>query len=229
MDYEKILELASDEKVELAKSFKDEINKTLALGMTRYVCRHGTLSEGHGKLTDSQIYYQSIKEMWGLSGSIESQKVISMRAQADLMDAEDKLSSAVKKSEILRAEADILDAKTKLTNALVTIQDQTRMLDEFNKVRLELKEKVEAQYPLGIEQAEPDNWKAVYKYKVLQKRAGYQEILAHVPLPKKEKTELGLDAGFPEAASWMATTDQNELELLISNKQAMLNDKRNNK
>src|SRR5882672_8198100 len=96
--YSKILELSSDSKIELAQSFKDKLHTHLVLGQTRHVCRYGTLSDGHEKITPSQRYYQSIKEMYYLSSNMRNQKAMAMVAQADLMDAEAELSNSVSPS-----------------------------------------------------------------------------------------------------------------------------------
>jgi len=177
VDYNKVLELLNDDKIELAKSFKDQINKKLALGMTKYVCKNGTLSDGHEKITDAQRYFQSIKEMYYYSIELENQRVLAMEAQADLMDAEELINVAKKPSQKLRAEAKLLKAKTALTNCLVNIEDKKRCLSAFNEVREELKEKVESQYPEGIEQAEEDNWKAVARYRMYKKKLGLPQEL----------------------------------------------------
>lgn len=204
MEYEKILEIAESGNVELALSFKEEINKKLALGMTRYVCRYGTLSDGHEKLTDAQKYFQAIKEMWSLGTSMSFQKVSAMKAQADLLDAEDSLKESKKESDILRAKARILEAKNALTVSLVNIQDLERQLDEFNKVRLELAPVVEAMYPEGIEQAEEDSWKAVFEYRAMKGDHKVQNI----PLRTEIKAELGLNTGNIEAIAPLAFSNK---------------------
>ena len=229
MIFEKILELADNEKVKLAQSFKDEINKRLHLGMSAYVCKYGTLSDGHDKITDAQRYFQSYKEMYNYSNSIENNKVIAMAAQADLVDAEDELSSALKASDKLRAESKILKAKIILTNALVTIEDLTRQLNAFDEVRLELMDKIETLYPNGIEQAEEDSFTAVAKYKMLRKRFGYTESLHHLPLKKELKAKLGLENNAPEMAAWMSISEPEKFELMLSENNKALDDKRNNK
>lgn len=211
-DFDKILALTEDSKVELASSFKELLHKELTLGMTRYVCRYGTLSDAHDKITDAQRYYQSIREMYARANEISSQKALSMEAQADLIDAEELLEQADTKSKKLRAEAKILKAKNALRNTLVTIEDSMRQLDEFNRVRLELKDKVQAQYPEGIEQAEPDNWKAVAEYKIARQNIGYHEALHHIPLEIKEKARLGLKYNKPELAYWLSFKEKELLE-----------------
>lgn len=214
MDYDKILELAEDNKVKLGLEFRKEIGKSLALGMTRYVCINGTLSDGHEKITDAQRYYQSVKEMYGLSNEITNQKINAMEAQADLMDAQIEFENAHAKNldggaaRLLRAEAKILRAKSRLTNCLVSIEDSTRCLKAFNDVRLELKDKVEARYPEGIEQAEPDNWMAVAQYRALRQKSGHREMIQHVPLDPVTKAKLGMEADIPELVYWQALREQ---------------------
>jgi hypothetical protein len=212
-DFEKVLKLANDEKVIFGCNLKDLLHKKLTLGQTRYVCRYGTLSEGHEKITDSQRYFQAIKEMWYLANNMQTQKAHAMVAQADLMDAEEAvatLSKDGKPSDLIRAESALLMAQTKLTNALVTIEDQTRCLDEYNKIRLELEPIVEAQYPEGIEQAEHDNWRAVAQYRLTKNPMSQ---LDNIPLPALEKAQFGELYGRPDAAAWYLTHAQQKLQL----------------
>ena len=215
-EFNKILALSNDETVELASSFKELLHKELTLGMTRYVCRYGTLSDSFDKLTDSQRYYQSIREMYNRANEISMQKVASMEAQADLIDAEELLEKAETKSQKLRAEAKVLKAKNALRSSLVMIEDIMRQLDEFNKVRLELQDKVRAQYPEGIEQAESDNWKAVAKYKIARQNVGHNEMLNHIPLPMEEKARLGVMYNKPELAFWMAQQKENDFHKILT-------------
>lgn len=193
-EFTKILKLANDEKVELAESFKETLGKELVLGMTRYVCRYGTLSDGHEKITDAQRYYQAIKEMWSIQEGVNMAKANAMFAEADLRDAQVELKKAKKKSDKLRAEAKILISQQRLLSLLVSVEDSVRQLDEFNKVRLELMPIVRAQYPKGIEQAEPDNWKAVAEYRMLKQQVPgvAPERLDNIPMPPEEKSKLGL-------------------------------------
>lgn len=190
MEFDKILEFSDNELVSLAKDFKNEIGKNLALGMTAYQCKYGTLAEGHEKLTDAQRYFQSIKEMWYVGNNISDQKAIAMEAQADLIEAEEALAHAESKAQELRAESKILRAKTRLTQCLVQIEDSMRCLKAFDEVRRELKPVVEQKYPLGIEQAEEDNWTAVAKYRAFKRAIGYNENLTHIPLTPKKKEEI---------------------------------------
>lgn len=190
-DYEKILKLSEDNKVELADSFKDLLHTHIVLGQTRWVCRYGTLSDGHEKVTEAQRYYAAHREMFKLRSSIMTTKANAMEIQADLLDAQAELEIASTQAQKLRANAKILKAKELLASALITIEDQLRMLDEYNKVRLELKDFVESKYPLGIEQAEKDNWNAVYEYRMIKQLQGIPQQTDNIPLPPEMKAELG--------------------------------------
>jgi hypothetical protein len=214
-EFDKLIELTSDERVELGTSFKELLHKELCLGMTRYVCRYGTLSDGHEKLTDAQRYYQAIREMYNRAHEVQSQKAAAMEAQADLLDAEEDLARAINTPAKLRAEAAIMRAHGRLVTSLVTVEDILRQLDEFNKVRLELKKSVQAQYPEGIEQAEEDNWKAVMKYRHLKRSLGYGPELTHVPLAPEVKAQLGFELGRPELTAWLAIQDEKKALQLI--------------
>lgn len=215
-DYEKLVKLTEDSRVELGERLKELMHTHLVLGQTRYVCRYGTLSDGHEKITEAQRYYQAIKELYGLSCNIRSQRVIAMEAQADLMDAEELLAAASKPSEKLRAEAKVARAKNALLGALVNVEDQMRMVDEYTKVINELAPIVEAKYPGGIEQAEEDNWKAVAEYRARRQAMGHNDNIHFVPLAPQAKAEVGLDYGRPELLLWTAVKDKEDI-LRISN------------
>lgn len=204
-EFEKILELSSDSRVDLAQSFKDLLHKKLVLGQTRYLCRYGTLSDGHEKLTPAQRYYQAIKEMWFIGNNIAVQKAQAMNAQADYMDAKEAVESAKKDSEKIRAESKALTAHRQLVSALVSIEDQMRMLDEYNKIRIELEPYIEERYPGGIEQAEEESWRAVFEYRMSK---GQIERIDNVPLPPVVKAELGLKYGRPDAIAPLAITEK---------------------
>lgn len=193
-DFEKLLKITENETVELTDSFKNLLSKELVFGQTRYVCRYGTLSDGHEKITSAQRYYQALKEMWNCRIGLKAQRVKAKRAQADLLDAQEALNAAKTKSEILRGEAAVEEAQEGLLQALTSAEDIARQLDEYNKIRLELQDEVRAKYPNGIEQAEYDNWKAVAEYRMIKEQTpGVQrERLDNVPLPELEKAKLGL-------------------------------------
>lgn len=189
--YDKLISLVENDSVKQGAELpKIYLHKWLVLGQTEHVCRHGTLSDGHEKLTDSQRYAQALKEWYSLALNIRSQKTIAKRAQADLIDAEEKLTEAVKDSAILRAEADKEDAETRLLTALVTVEDQMRMVRVYESEVKKLKSAVEKQYPKGIEQAEVDNWNTVANYRMLKNPGG--ERLDNVPLSPVDKAKIGL-------------------------------------
>lgn len=218
-EYDKLMSLLEDDKVGLASSFKELINKELCLGQTRYLCRNGTLSDGHEKITDSQRYYQAIKEMYYLGSNIRSQKALAMMAQADVLDAQDDLQAASKKSEKLRAEGKLMQAHERLIGCLVTVEDQMRMLDEYNKIRQELGPQVKAQYPEGIEQAELDNWTAVAEYRAMKRSVGFAEPMTNLPLPKEEKVRIGIALNQPDMLAWDEASKSKRLKLSYTTKE----------
>lgn len=193
VDFDKILKLSKDDRIELGTSFKELLHKKLVLGQTRYVCRYGTLSDGHEKVTPALRYFQAIREMYYLSNNMADYQARAMEHQADLIEAQQTLEAEVlHPANKLRAEARVLRAQVGLKTTLVTIEDQLRMVDEYNKVRLELEPLVEEQYPEGIEQAELDNWTAVFEYRMHRQQAtGSLEHIANIPLPPERKAELG--------------------------------------
>ncbi len=212
--YDKLLELTDSDTIQLAGEFRNSIGKELVLGQTDFMCRYGTLSAGHEKLTDSQRYYQAIKEMHTLASNMRN-----MRAQAMINQAKiNSISSKIKIAKILkffgfgsmflRLHGELAIAQENLFSNLVTVEDQTRMLNSYNNVRLELKESVEAQYPLGIEQAERDNWEAVMRHRIIQRKAGFPERLTHVPMDKESAFKIGLETSSLDMMSWMMVSDQ---------------------
>lgn len=210
-EYEKIVELTSDSKVELAQNFKELMHKKLQFGQSRYVCRNGTLSEGHDKLLDSQRYLQAIKEAWYLSTNIILQKAVAMEAYADLLDGEVDLRIAEAESQELRAEAKVLKAKQRLMTALTTVEDQVRQLDEYMKIEAELRADFDTKYPEGIEQAEPEHWKAVAEYRAVNRSLGISETMKNIPMSADEKAKLGIQLGCPDMATWYLTKNKKEL------------------
>lgn len=213
MKLDKIRQIAESEEVKTGINFRELINKELMLGQSRHVCRYGTLSDGHDKITDSQRYYQSIKEMYGISNEMNLNLGRAMEAQADALEAQDALKKAPTEWEILRAKAKKLNAETRLDNLYVTLQDQSRMLDEYNKVRIELQSQVQAKYPEGIEQAEQDNWQAIGEYWAFKKQVGANpNPLTHLPLDAKSKARLGVETKNPELVGWFLSQNSEEIK-----------------
>ena len=158
------------------------------MGMTRFVCWNGTLGEGFEKLTDAQKYYQAVKETYVRACELRRLKARAKEAYADFIEAKREIELAKGEVAQLRAEAKFELAELAAFELLVSAEDTLRQLDEFNKVRLELQDKVRAQYPGGIEQAEPDNWAAVMQY-----RMATGGNLPSVPLPPDAKQKIGLE------------------------------------
>jgi hypothetical protein len=192
-DYEQILSLIDDERVKAGLSTNKDLGTKFTLGQTRFMWRHGTLSDGHEKITDAQRYYQANKEIYVLSGSIEEQRYRAMAVKADQIDAQEALERAKTQSETLRAQSALGSATSALRRCLDTIQDQLRGLHELCMIKDELEPKVMAKYPQGIEQAEPDNWKAVAEYRLIKERLPgmARADIAAVPMDPITKAQLG--------------------------------------
>lgn len=204
--------------VETGYALKDLLHRELVLGQTRHVCRYGTLSDGHEKLTDAQKYYQAIKECWFIACSIKDRQADLMQAEADCIDAKAELDVAVSESARLRAKAKLMRAELRCAEYSVSIEDQLRMLDEYNTIRLELKDAVQNKYPLGIEQAEPDNWQAVFEYRMLKSpQAGAPgEHVQNIPLEPKHKAMLGLKHQRLDAVAPLAMISPEEVDKLVT-------------
>ena len=210
-DYDKILELADDKTLKLTNELKELLGTELYLGMSNYVCEHGTLSEGFEKITDAQRYYQAVKECYSYNDSIMETKASAMKAQANfqLYKVLDTLFGWMPIVG-LYTKSNLMTATNRIKGLLITIEDQLRILKAFNKVREELLPKVRAQYK-NIEEAEPDNWAAVLKYRMARQKIGKPEFLNHVPMPKEQKADLGLKYGAPEAVMWLAIEKEEDI------------------
>lgn len=192
MEFKKLFEVTSDQRLGLADEMKALLNTELCMGMTRFVCRYGTLGEGFEKLTDSQKYYQAVKETYVRACELKKAKANAKKAYADFLEAKQALELSKTEIERLRAEAKLEISEITAFELLVHAEDTLRQLDEFNKVRLELQDAVRTQYPNGIEQAEMDNWKTVMQYRLM--KAGAQgETISSIPLPTDEKQKIGLE------------------------------------
>ncbi len=213
-NFEKILEITSDTKVSLSNEIKETLNKELALGMTRFVCRWGTLSDGFDKLTESQRYYQAIREAYQRANELKRLQANAKMAQADLIDAQSAEALATGESERLRAVAKRELAELSLFELLVSAEDTLRQLDEFNKIRLELQDRVRSDYPLGIEQAELDNWRTVTEYKAAQKQLGISVgPLTHMPLPPDVKAQIGFENNAQELSLWHIIANKERIKI----------------
>lgn len=186
----KITKVVDSEEVQYGLNLHKDLHKKLCLGQTRWVCRYGTLSDGHEMITDAQRYFSAIKQIYYLALNIQSEKASAMEAEADWLDAQKLKEIAVTEADLLRAQAKALKAETRLTSCMVTVEDQLRQIDEFNKVRKELEPIVNEKYPEGIEQSEEDSWSAVFKYRTL--KSG-NDRFDNVPLPPELKLKLGIE------------------------------------
>lgn len=217
MDFKKLFELTSDTRIELGDEIRNLLNTELCLGMTRWVCRYGTLGEGFEKLTDSQKYYQAIRETYGRAIELRKTRANAKKAYAEFLEAQDELKKAQTEIEKLKAESKLEMAEIHAFDLLVHVEDTLRQLDEFNKIRLELQDSVRAQYPQGIEQAEHDNWSAVMKYRIVKAMNpgnGPQDF-ASVPLPLKDKFEIGQELNRSDLTAPLAISEEKTHKLII--------------
>lgn len=195
-EYQKILEITDGAPIELSDELSALLNKELCLGMTRHVCRYGTLGDGFEKYTPAQKYYQAVKECYVRSCELRRMRAQAKELAADLIDAQSHMDALGDMAAVqfkLRAESKLERAQLDLSSCLVNIQDTLRQFDEFKKVALELRDTVRAQYPEGIEQAEVDNWKTVMVSRIgLQK--GVEELKS-IPLDFETKYLIGRETG----------------------------------
>lgn len=223
--FEKISAITDSDLVnEGADLPKVYLHKWLVLGQTEHVCRYGTLSDGHEKITPSQRYAQAIKEMYHIALNMRDQRAVAMEAKADLMEAREALETAKTEAEKLRSQAKLQRAETRLMSALVTIEDQQRMLRTYDSVRKELGPEVEAMYPEGIEQAEPANWQAVAEYRSIKERVPgvAKERLDNIPLDPVHKAKLGVHLGRLDAIAPLMVTHREALGQIEESKQSFL-------
>lgn len=216
-DFDKIIQLTSSKEIQDGADLpKVYLHKWLCLGQTEYVCANGTLGDGFEKLTDSQKYAQAIKELYSVSVSIKSNQAQAKRAKADLIDAVDLIESATKSSDKLRAEASKEEAETRLYTLLVSIEDQMRQAKVYHRCISVLGPSVEAQYPGGIEQAEPDNWATVFQYRMQKGRVPGLATpqIDNIPLDTATKAALGYQYGRLDAIAPLAIANPRDCHKL---------------
>jgi hypothetical protein len=218
-EFNTIMKILDSEEVQNSKSVRDLIGTELYFGQSNWVCEYGTLSDGHEKITPSQRYYQSLKEIYAISNSLILSRADALEAQAELLDAEDFLKIAIStgiEKDLFKAEAKILRAKQKLMSAEDRVKDQLRILNAYQKVRKELENKVREKYPLGIEQAEQDNWIAVYEYRMLKEKTPgiSRQQTDNIPLSPIAKAQLGFKHGRLDSIAPLAITDRESCERL---------------
>jgi len=185
--------------LELRKEIKELLNKELCLGMTRYVCRYGTLGDGFEKFTDSQKYYQSLKEIYSRSCELVRLNANAKKAQATYIRAKERLEKAEGLADKIEAQADMDLADLTIFEQLTSAEDLKRQLDEFNKIRLELKDKVQAEFPEGIEQAEQSNWEKVAQYRSIRSAHNLKAEFQSLPFSAEKKFQLGLSIANPQS------------------------------
>lgn len=209
-EFEKIVEISESNEVKLAGKFRDLLHTELMFGMSSYVCKHGALGDGFENITPAKRYYNAIRESFTRYEAIAELQCKAMECQAELMDAEAHSKSVDrawfrKKQKRLIADARLRRAKMRLATTLAMTEDNKRQLTAFLEVVNELQAQVRAQYPKGIEQAEPDNWKAVAQFRsAMQAIKGKDQHLEHLPIPMDDKAKLALELQEPALAAWYA-------------------------
>ena len=210
-DFDKILKRADDSSIELTAEIKELLGTELQFGMSDYVCKNGTLSDGFEKITPAQRYYQAVKECWTYGSALQQDKAMALQLQTKL-----------KISNILNAlfgwmpvigfyfRGKAMSAAQLMASTLMGIEDKTRILGAFNDSRKALLPVVRSKYK-SIEDAEPDNWAAVLKFRIMRQKIGKQEFLNHVPGNMYEKAKMGLECGAPEAVLWLAVEKEKEI------------------
>lgn len=200
--FSEIVTLTRSKEVELGQEMQNLLDTELTLGMTRYQCKWGTLSDGHEHVTKAGRYYQSVRELW-----LRSNHMIQLEAKATKLKIRlgfwnllHKLSKITMMPFVIDwIGADVKLAENALLDALVAARELHKQMDEFNKVRLELQNEVRKKYPMGIEQAQPDIYKELARYRAKKRKLGYQnEQLTHVPLDPMSKAEVGVEVGAPD-------------------------------
>ena len=214
-DYDTLVGLINDERIDAGLATNKDLGVKFCLSMTRYAWRYGTLSEGHERITDAQRYFAANREIYSISNGLEEQRFAAMTAKADLLEAEAMpTETEVQK---LRAAAAIGQAKARIRRALDNCQDALRGLDEMCRVKNELEAAVMAKYPQGIEQAEPDNWRAIAEYRIAKQLPGQAPYpLDSIPMPAEHKARLGAHYGRPDAMAALAIANSQALTALPS-------------
>lgn len=211
-DFDKILEIADDKTVQLTDEIKQLLGTELQFGMSNYVCKNGTLSEGFDKITPAQRYYQAVKECYTYSNAIQD-----LKAQALMEHGGYKIYTFLRKyfswlpivGWWIKGKA--MYAERKISSILMELEDKKRIIGAFNEERLKLMPEVRSRYKC-IEESEPDNWRAVLKYKMARQAIGKNEFINHVPMPSNEKAKLGIQYGSAEATLWFQVEKENELK-----------------
>lgn len=213
--FEAIIKLSENDIIAAGADIpKIHLHKWLTLGQTEYLCRYGTLSDGHEKFTDAQKYAQALKEYYYISVNMKQARAQAKIAQADYLDAKEALEKATTDAQKLRAEGQLEQAESRLTTSLVSMEDQFRMIKAYAQVCAELGPKVQEQYPMGIEQAEMDNWVAVAKYRQIAQ--GPAARMDNIPLPPEVKAEIGIQYQRNDMVAPLMIEKENEIRSLPS-------------
>ena len=215
-DFTTVKDISNSKEAVLSRGLEDLLNKELQFGMSSYVIKNGSLSDGFEFLDDPARFYQSMRMMYQIADSIEEQEIGAMEAEADLIDAKKLLSLSTCESETLRAEAKIKRARARLRNMRVQTIDLQRHLKAFCEVYEELAPIVRGKYK-NIEEYEPERWEKVLRFRIDKRNTGlYQENLCHVPLDPVTKAKIGIETGSKDATLYLKYKEQDALNQLAN-------------
>lgn len=190
MDFlETITEIKDRPNVQEGLNLLEEVNKKLVLGQTKYMCKHGTLSDGHDYYSNAQRYFQAIREAYRVSTNIHESYCAAMEAQANRIDAQEAWNVAKTPQECLRAEAKFKRAEAQLKELTLNVQNRIKMLEAYQEVIHELGPEMDERYPEGIEQAQEDLWSDLFVGKMLKDP---KARIDNIPLDPVTKAKLGL-------------------------------------
>lgn len=214
--FEEITSYTQGPTARLNKDIEKLFDTELSLGMTRYECRYGTLSDGHDHVGIDR-YYQSLKEIWVRTMEMDRVDALAKQHEASLEIAKIwlKIASFLRfRPFLLWALAKVQMAENSLLECLVHSKTLHKNVSEFNKVRLELQDEARRRFPGGIEQAQPEIHRERAELRAKRKALGYNEHLHHVPLDPHAKAELGLKYNAPELTMYLEAENRAEVAAL---------------
>lgn len=204
--YDKILKTGDDGVIQLSKELKDSVGKEFTKKMCRYEYRHGVLNAGLGHYTKASRYFQNNREFYNMGQALRNNMSHAKIAQADLIEAQYKLSRSKAGhgaySDELRAEAAVELAQEKLADLLIEREELCHLFDEAYQIRQELHTEVMNQYPGGIEDAKRDAFMALARARSLLTAAHGNETLLHIPLSQDDQMILAEETKRVEWALW---------------------------
>jgi hypothetical protein len=159
--------------------------------MSKWVCRHGTLGEGHENGFDvGLVYPQALREIYNRLFEVSRHVANVKKSKAKLIRAQRALQGATNEADKLDAEANLELANLEMMSAYDCAVDLKAQLDEFQAVANELQDEFRKKYPEGLEQAQPIVWKKVLHYRLMTNIDPKP-----IPLPQEQKANIGAESG----------------------------------